>query len=84
MFHVYVLKSNKDNNFYTGSTDNLIRRINEHNSGLVYSTKHRCPFELIYCESYKSETDARIREKNLKLRSRAFTQLKKRIKNSIR
>ena len=37
------------------------------------------PFEIIYYEAYKIEEDARKRESNLKLRSRAFTQLKKRI-----
>ena len=83
MFYVYILKSKKDNKFYTGSTNNLRRRMNEHNSGLVFSTKSRVPFELVYYEAYKSESDARHREKNLKLRSRAFAQLKNRIKESI-
>jgi len=82
MFYVYILKSKKDNNFYIGSTNDLKRRINEHNAGLVFSTKSRVPFELVYYEAYKSESDARRREKNLKLRSRAFAQLKKRIKES--
>lgn len=83
MFYVYVLKSKKDNNLYIGSTNNLRRRMNEHNSGLVFSTMYRRPFELIYYEGYKSEMDARMREKNLKLRSRAFAQLKNRIENSL-
>jgi putative endonuclease len=68
---------------YIGSTTDLKRRFQEHNSGKVQSTKHRAPFELIYYESYKSEKDAREREHNLKLRSRAFQQLKKRIENSL-
>lgn len=83
MFYVYILKSKKDNNFYIGSTNDLKRRINEHNSGLVFSTKSRMPFELVYYEAYKSEGDARKREKNLKLRSRAFAKLKKRTKESV-
>ena len=83
MFYVYILKSKKDNNFYIGSTNDLKRRINEHNSGLVFSTKSRMPFELVYYEAYKSESDARNREKSLELRSRAFAQLKKRIKESV-
>jgi len=49
-----------------------------------FSTKSRRPFELIYYEAYKSEKDARKRESNLKLRSKAFTQLKKRTKDSLR
>lgn len=83
MFYVYILKSKKDNNFYIGSTNDLKRRINEHNLGLVFSTKSRMPFELVYYEAYKSEGDDRKRGKSLKLRSRAFAQLKKRTKESV-
>ncbi len=83
MFYVYILKSKKDGKLYIGWTDKLEQRINEHNKGLVFSTKSRIPFELVYYEAYKSESDARERERNLKLRSRAFTQLKKRIRKSI-
>jgi len=83
MHYVYILKSKTDNNFYTGSTNNLKRRFYEHNSGLVFSTKTRKPFELIYYEAYRDEKDARKREKNLKLKSKAFVQLKKRIKGSM-
>jgi len=83
MTYVYILKSKKDANFYIGSTNDLKRRMTEHNAGLVFSTKARTPFELIYYEAYKSEKDAKRREKNLKLRSRAFAQLKKRIRESM-
>lgn len=83
MFYLYLLKSKKDGNLYIGSTNDLEKRIAEHNEGKVFSTKPRRPFELIYYEAYKSEIDARRREKNLKLRSRAYTQLKKRIVSSF-
>ena len=83
MYYVYILKSRKDGNLYIGSTNDLKRRLDEHNNGLVFSTKSRRPFELVYYEAYKSEKDARNREKNLKLRSRAFAQLKKRINGSL-
>jgi len=83
MVYVYVLKSEKDNELYTGFTNNLKKRVQEHNRGSVTSTKLRRPFELVCFEGYKSERDARVREKNLKLRSRASTQLKKRIQASL-
>jgi len=83
MFYTYVLRSIKDNKLYTGSTDNLERRFREHNASKVFSTKSRIPFELIYYEAYKSESDARKRESNLKLRSRALEQLKRRIQGSL-
>lgn len=83
MFYIYVLRSKKDFNLYIGSTNNLKRRFKEHNSGIIYSTRIRKPFELVYYESYKAEEDARKREKNLKLRSRALVQLKRRIQRSL-
>jgi putative endonuclease len=82
MYYVYILKSKKDHNFYIGSTNNLKRRLYEHNSGQIFSTKSRKPLELVYYEAYSAESNARKREKNLKLRSKAFAQLKKRIKES--
>ncbi len=83
MFYVYLLESKKDNDLYIGFTNNLQQRIKQHNNGLVPSTKLRRPFELVYFEGYKSEKDARQREQSLKLRSRAFAQLKKRIADSL-
>ncbi|PJE67520.1 excinuclease ABC subunit C [Candidatus Shapirobacteria bacterium CG10_big_fil_rev_8_21_14_0_10_40_9] len=84
MFYIYILRSKKDGQLYIGSTNDLRRRLKEHNEGKVFSTKFRTPFELIYYEAYKIEKDARKRESNLKLRSKAFTQLKKRIIYSIK
>ena len=58
--------SEADGNFYTGSTADLKRRIHEHNSGRVNSTKNRKPLKLIYYEPCLDETDARNRERYLK------------------
>lgn len=66
MFYTYVIQSEKDKRFYTGSTQDLRKRFNEHNSGRVTSTKSRGPFELIYYEACLNEQDARYREKYLK------------------
>ena len=66
MYYVYLLISEKDGNFYTGSTADLKRRFEEHNSGLVNSTKNRLPLKLIYYEACLNETDARNRESYLK------------------
>lgn len=83
MFYVYVLKSKLDNELYIGSTNNLKKRIDEHNKGNVYSTKDRISFELVYYEAYKAEGDARMREKMLKLRGLARYHLKNRIIKSL-
>ena len=69
MFTVYILKSNKDDKRYVGFTDNLDRRLSEHNSGKVKSTKYRKPLELIYYENFADKSDAMEREKFFKTHS---------------
>ncbi len=83
MFFVYILKSLLDGHLYIGSTSDLERRLKEHNSGAVTSTKSRRPFKIVYVEGYSVEKEARHREQNLKLRAKAFRQLMNRIKDSI-
>lgn len=83
MYYVYLLKSAKDNQLYTGSTNDLKRRLWEHNNGKNFSTKHRTPFTLIYYEAYLDESDARHRESSLKLRGNALAQLKRRLPQSL-
>lgn len=79
MHYVYLLRSKVDSELYIGSTNDLRRRLEIHNKGKIFSTQYRRPFELLYYEAYKVELDARHREHNLKLRSRALEQLKKRL-----
>ena len=66
MFYTYVLRSEKDGQFYVGFTKNLELRFEQHNNGLVESTNHRRPLELIYYEACLSRDDATKREKYLK------------------
>lgn len=66
MFFTYILKSKKDKKMYTGYTNDLRKRFNQHNSSEVYSTKNRGPFNLIYYEACLNEQDAKSREKYLK------------------
>ena len=66
MFYVYVLKSLKDNKYYFGQTDNVSKRVNLHNSGKVDSTKTRIPFVLIGYKTFKSRSEARWFEYNIK------------------
>ena len=66
MYYVYVLQSMKDNKWYTGYADDLKKRFQEHNKGLVYVTRRRRPFKLIYYEACLNEQDAKMREQYLK------------------
>lgn len=84
MFYIYILYSNKDHKLYIGSTNNLKRRVNEHNKGKVPATKHRSPLELIHYEAYKIKADAEAREEYLKSgggRKRLAQQLKRLFNN---
>ena len=51
MYYTYILLSKKDRNFYTGCTDNLRKRFEEHAKGRVQSTRYRIPLDLIYYEA---------------------------------
>ncbi len=83
MQYVYVIRSTKDSELYIGSTNDLKRRLNEHNNGKNFSTAPRAPFELIYYEAYKEKDDASRREKALKLRGNARRFLMERISFSL-
>jgi putative endonuclease len=84
MFYVYILKSKKDGKCYIGSTNDLRKRLKEHNKGKVFSTKNRYPFILVYYEAFLSEEDARKREQSLKNYGQGITNLYNRISNSLK
>ncbi len=69
MFYVYVLKSERKEYHYIGSTEDLKRRFEEHNQGKTKSIKHLIPFKLLYYEAYEIRTLARKRELELKRNS---------------
>jgi len=66
MIYVYAIKSKKDGRIYVGMTDNLERRLKEHNTGKTKSTKGFIPWELIYKVEFANREIARVREKYLK------------------
>ena len=65
-YYTYILKSKKDGKLYTGSTNDLRKRLSQHNKGESTYTKGRGPFELIYYEACLLENKARSRELFLK------------------
>jgi len=82
VYYTYVLQSMKDREFYTGFTRVLKLRFEQHNKGLVQSTKERRPFELIYYEACLRRDDAARREKYLKT-FHGKMYLKKRLKSYL-
>ncbi|MBI3956994.1 MAG: GIY-YIG nuclease family protein [Candidatus Kerfeldbacteria bacterium] len=65
-YYVYVLRSLKDNEFYTGRTAHLRSRLQQHNRGENTSTAKRLPMKLVYFEAHHSWVDAARRERYLK------------------
>jgi putative endonuclease len=84
MFYIYILQSLEEKRIYIGYTNNLKRRVREHNARKDTSTKHRAPYRLVYYEAYHAQSDAKRRERNLKRFAQAYTQLRKRTEDSIR
>jgi putative endonuclease len=84
MFYVYILKSLKYGNIYTGFTANLEKRYQQHQKGEVISTKKYLPVTLIYYQAFISESDARREEKYLKSGGKAKNDLKSRIRLSLK
>ncbi|MEX2563762.1 MAG: GIY-YIG nuclease family protein [Candidatus Paceibacterota bacterium] len=81
-YYVYVLYSVKDTNLYVGFTRDLKSRFEDHQKGIVPSTRDRAPLKLIYYEAYVSKSDAVHREKYLKTYHGRFF-LKKRLKSYL-
>ena len=83
MNYLYVLQSlDEDRAFYLGSTNDLERRLHQHNNGENTSTKHR-QWRVVYYEAYLSLQAARDRERKLKKYGRSYQLLLERIKKSI-
>lgn len=64
-YNVYVLQS-EDGKRYTGMTNNLSRRMKEHDSGHTKTTRIMKGLKLIYKEELEDRKSARIRELYLK------------------
>ena len=83
MHYVYILQSIKRKNWlYKGSTADLKKRIQEHNSSKNFSTAPYAPFKLIYYEAYLLKSDAEAREKYLKT-SMGMRVIKKQLANYL-
>ena len=80
MWYVYVLKSIEQPFLYVGSTNNLDRRMSEHNGGKSASTSPCKPYKLLVSIGFPDEHKARELEMYFKTGS-GRTVLKKRILN---
>ena len=65
-FHTYILRSLSTGRFYIGHTENLSKRIYEHNNNRTASIKSRGPWELYYSEEFITRIEALRRERQIK------------------
>ena len=77
MYIVYILYSDRYDRYYIGSTKDLQRRLERHNTKCVRSTKYWVPWRVVYCERFKTRALAMKREKKIKKykRGKAFEKL---------
>jgi putative endonuclease len=78
-----MIKSTRHYFTYVGVTEDMDRRIEEHNNSQVESTRPYAPFKLIYYEAYADKRDAFEREKKLKKYGKAMYDLKNRLRYSL-
>jgi putative endonuclease len=67
MYTVYAIYSEQFNKIYIGQTENIERRMFEHNNGLlsIYSKRYK-PWKVVYTEEYPTRAEAMKRERQLK------------------
>ncbi|OHA15263.1 MAG: hypothetical protein A3H57_02575 [Candidatus Taylorbacteria bacterium RIFCSPLOWO2_02_FULL_43_11] len=84
MYYVYLQKHTVTKEIYIGKTNNLKRRLSEHNNGEQKSTHRKDgEWKFVYLEVYRSKKDADDREMKLKHHGRAKQELYKRISSSL-
>ena len=66
MCWVYILQSEKNSRYYIGSTNDMERRLAEHNSGKTKSLEYLLPLKLVFKKEFKTTTEARRVETKLK------------------
>jgi putative endonuclease len=66
LYYAYILKSQKDQTYYYGSTHDLKSRIDQHNKGKSRYTKGRMPWVLHYFEEFGTRSEAFKREQFFK------------------
>jgi len=68
MFYVYILRSQRTQKYYVGSTQDFANRLREHNHGETRSIRHGIPWELVHQESFSTRAEAVQQENKIKAR----------------
>ena len=71
--YVYIMTNHKHGTFYTGVTNNLVRRVYEHRNKIMKGFTSRYGLlKLVYYEIWQGENEAIEREKKLKRAYRKY------------
>jgi len=68
MFTVYVIRSTVNGMYYVGFTDDIDRRMMEHNEGMSKFTRRGRPWTLMFTEQFETRREAMMREREIKKR----------------
>jgi len=68
MFSTYILYSHSLDNFYTGQTMDVVRRLQEHNRGKTNFLNRGIPWILVFSKEFTSRAEAVRLEKFIKKR----------------
>ena len=82
MAFVYILQSESSDRFFIGLTDDLDRRLSEHQRGQTPSTRGRGPWKLVYTEKFPRLLEARRWELEIK-RWKSATMIRGLIQSSV-
>lgn len=63
MYYVYILLNEAKTRTYVGVADDVGKRLGDHNSGRVKSSRPYCPYKVIHTESFVTLSEARQKEK---------------------
>ncbi len=66
MYWVYIVQSVSSGKRYIGQTNNMGRRLEEHNTRSGRYTSNKGPWEIVYHEKFDTRSEAMKKEKFLK------------------
>ena len=64
--YLYILESELNNSLYIGQSNNVLKRLDEHNNGYNKSTKSKKPWKLIFSIELEDRSEALKLERKLK------------------
>jgi len=74
MFYTYIIESESSGVYYKGSTDNYLKRLEQHQNGVSAYTKGKGPWKLIFVQEFFSRSEALKEEKRLKRCNKIYLQ----------